>query len=62
VTLCWWTDEPGDRKDPTMGWGTVAREVEVRPILGSQDGIVWGRPYLRAFAQQLQACLATLPT
>jgi hypothetical protein len=44
-----------------MGWGKVAREVEVRRIPGSQDAILWGRPYLQAFGQELQACLAEMP-
>jgi thioesterase domain-containing protein len=60
VTLCWWTHEPRDGKDPTMGWGKVAREVEVRYIPGSRDVVLWGRPYLQAFGEHLQACLASV--
>src|SRR5207253_1902807 len=51
VTLLWWTDEPYARRDPTMGWGRVAREVEIDYVPGCDRRLL---DNLEGLGKQLQ--------
>jgi thioesterase domain-containing protein/aryl carrier-like protein len=55
VTLIWGEDQITMLEDPTMGWGAVARHVDVVPMHGGHVGSLSGR--IRELADTLAAVL-----
>jgi aspartate racemase len=56
LTLIWGEDQTTMLDDPTVGWGSVARSVNVRPMRGGHVGALSGRidELARAFEASLQ--------
>ena len=44
--------------DPTLGWGALARDVEVRKVPGNHDNVVV-KPYVQTLARELRDCIET---